>query len=265
MVLFAFMNGACEQFMKHLPPSLSDVKAVHVESCLSTNLLAREILESPDGPAVTLVCADYQEAGHGRRGRIWHSRMGADVLFTLGARPSRIGYTLDTRLPICCGAVVQIGILEATGVPLICKWPNDLIADDGRKVAGIIILNRSEALYIGVGINVNSIASDFPSDLRKNATSLREIGDKEYDRNSLFSKISIQLMDHLACKAGYSAPELMKRWLECSRPIGELITIQRNGNSSKVTPLRIVQDTGELLVREADGSESLISSADYMD
>jgi biotin-(acetyl-CoA carboxylase) ligase len=72
-------------------------------------------------------------------------------------------------------------------------------------------------------------------------------------------------MGHLIDKAGYRAAEMVERWLEGARLFGETITVERNGKAEKVVPLWIVPDTGELLVKETDGSESVISSADYID
>ncbi len=259
------MQRTCEQFLEQLPPIHPGLKAVHVESCQSTNLLARELLEAADGPEAVLVCADYQDAGRGRRGHVWHSAKGQNALFTLGVKPLKLGYTLDSRLPICCGALVQQAIRETTGIRLRCRWPNDLTAEDGRKVAGIIILNRPETLFIGVGINVNSLSSDFPPEIREKTTTLRELGGREYDKAELIKAITIQLLNHLTDKAGYRVSEMVERWLEGARLFGETITVERNGKEEKVVPLWIVPDTGELLVKEADGSESVISSADYID
>ena len=57
------------------------------------------------------------------------------------------------------------------------KWPNDILAG-GRKLAGILAeasgeLGRAEQVVLGIGLNVNQIATDFPADVRQRATSLR--------------------------------------------------------------------------------------------
>ncbi len=81
-------------------------------------------------PEGALVLAEVQEKGRGRRGRPWESRPGASLTFSLLLRPSLPLPALGL-LPLLSGLALR----EAVGVGGL-KWPNDLLAPDGRKLAG---------------------------------------------------------------------------------------------------------------------------------
>ncbi len=144
-------------------------------TCASTNdeVAARALAGCEEG---LLVVAEGQTGGRGRRGRVWHSRAGENLTFSLLLRP-----TLSARpaapTTLVAGAALARS-LSALGFAPRLKWPNDVLLDaaDGlRKVAGILTEMASEAgrvrhLVLGVGINVN--ARTFPGDLAARATSL---------------------------------------------------------------------------------------------
>ena len=85
----------------------------------------------------TVLVAEHQVAGRGRLDRVWTSppRAGLTVSFLL--RPdvpaARRGW-----LPLLTGVALAESVGEVTGVRASLKWPNDLLAVDGRKLAGIL-------------------------------------------------------------------------------------------------------------------------------
>ncbi len=104
-------------------------------------------------PEGALVLAEVQERGRGRRGRRWESRLGASLTFSLLLRP---GLPLPALglLPLLSG----LALFEAVGVGGL-KWPNDLLAPDGRKLAGVLLEAKAEGeevayALLGVGVNV---------------------------------------------------------------------------------------------------------------
>ncbi len=166
------------------------------DSIDSTNLRAKLEAESgaPDG---TVVAADFQSAGRGRRGRNWISPAGANIYFSVMLRPDLQPeeapmLTLLMALAVC-RAVREVGaeagilpaqrpgkivaeIDDGTAMdtkPLI-KWPNDIVIG-GKKVCGMLTEMSMEQDYIqnvviGVGINVR--AQQFPDEVKETATSL---------------------------------------------------------------------------------------------
>jgi len=104
-------------------------------------------------PEGALVLAEVQERGRGRRGRPWESRPGESLTFSLLLRP---GLPLSALglLPLLAG----LALFEAVGVGGL-KWPNDLLAPDGGKLAGVLLEARAEGeevgyALLGVGVNV---------------------------------------------------------------------------------------------------------------
>src|SRR5580704_5121827 len=110
----------------------------HYEVCTSTSDLAREWAAStsdaaPDG---AVVAADYQTAGRGRRGRIWQSEPGDNVLMSVVLRPP---YDLSVAWRLAFVAAVGTAeALDAFGVTSTLKWPNDILVE-GRKCGGILV------------------------------------------------------------------------------------------------------------------------------
>ncbi len=58
------------------------------------------------------------------------------------------------------------------------KWPNDLLAPDGRKLAGILAEVADGAVVVGVGLNVSTTTDELPA----TGTSLSLVADHPVDR-----------------------------------------------------------------------------------
>ncbi|MGZ4466556.1 MAG: biotin--[acetyl-CoA-carboxylase] ligase, partial [Nocardioides sp.] len=123
----------------------------------STNaeLVARAA--DPDVAEGVVLVAEHQVTGRGRLDRVWTSppRAGLTVSFLL--RPdvpaARRGW-----LPLLTGVALAEAVGEVTGVRASLKWPNDLLAGDGRKLAGILAESTGTAVVVGVGLNVSTTA-----------------------------------------------------------------------------------------------------------
>ncbi|MCK4412095.1 MAG: biotin--[acetyl-CoA-carboxylase] ligase [Candidatus Eisenbacteria sp.] len=122
------------------------------------------------GPG-TLIVADLQTAGRGRRGRSWFSpRQG--LWFSLGVRPprERREWPLITSI---AGLALREALREVAGLSCGIKWPNDLLCR-GRKIAGILAESSGKGgVALGAGVNLAQERRDFPPELRASATSVR--------------------------------------------------------------------------------------------
>lgn len=140
----------------------------------STNDRALDLL-AQGAPHGTLVLADAQTAGRGRRGHAWHSPPGLAIHASLVLRGER-PIPSPTLLVAAAGLGIAEGIEAAAPVSAGIKWPNDVWIRE-RKVAGILVEARgfradAPAFVLGFGINVLHAESDFPQALRATATSL---------------------------------------------------------------------------------------------
>ena len=134
---------------------------LHLRSTTSTNDRAKE-LASRGAPHGTLVTADLQTAGRGRRGRTWYAPPGEALLMSLVLREA------TELLPISAA----VALAAAIGPGATIKWPNDILVD-ARKVAGILIERRQHEDWTVLGIGVNVAVREFPPDLADSAGSLR--------------------------------------------------------------------------------------------
>ena len=170
----------------------------------STNDVVRGWLA--DGtPEVCLAVADEQTTGRGRDGRRWVAPPGAALLASLGFRPSWLDPADAWRL----AAIASLAMAEA-GESVVrlppgtigLKWPNDLMVGTGgayRKMAGV--LGETEGLgtgdprvVVGIGVNVDWPAVDFPPDLATSMTSLREAGGgRRVDAGGLLDAFVVRL------------------------------------------------------------------------
>jgi BirA family biotin operon repressor/biotin-[acetyl-CoA-carboxylase] ligase len=155
-------------------------------------------------PEVALAVADHQTAGRGRDQRTWLAPPGAALLMSLGFRPPAMRPMEAWRL----GAVIAVCAAEAaesvTGLPdgtIGLKWPNDLVATapDGSllKVAGVLRTSSSDgriaAAVVGIGINCDWPAAEFPPALSDSMTSLHEISRRRVDREAIL--VEFQSLD----------------------------------------------------------------------
>ena len=141
----------------------------------STNTEAKRIAEgagSEDWHG-TVVVADMQTAGRGRRGRSWSSPQGAGLFFTILLKPE-IDPSNAPMLTLVKAMAVVKGVEQVTGMQPQIKWPNDIVLN-GKKIVGILTEMSAQIDYVnhivvGTGINVHH--KEFPEEIAKTATSL---------------------------------------------------------------------------------------------
>jgi BirA family biotin operon repressor/biotin-[acetyl-CoA-carboxylase] ligase len=140
----------------------------------STNAYAMRLAEA-GAVEGTVVIADAQTDGKGRRGRIWSSPAGVNLYCSIVLRPQILPHEAPQLTFLTAVAVAQAIEQNSSSVPTI-KWPNDVLID-GKKVAGLLNEMSAETdgincVILGIGVNLNMTADQFPDDLRSPATSL---------------------------------------------------------------------------------------------
>jgi len=160
----------------------------HHHEVSSTNSLLLE--HSRKGEAEGLVItADFQSEGRGKPGRTWVSPKGKNILFSILLRPSLKANELPIVTQFACRSVAE-ALKSECGLQPEFKRPNDLFIK-GKKICGILTESacrasgETEAVIIGVGVNVNAEADELPG----TATSLRLETGKEWDRETLLTAI----------------------------------------------------------------------------
>lgn len=164
----------------------------------STNTKAQQLAEDgyPDG---TLVVAEQQDAGKGRRGRGWESPRGAGIFMTILLKP-QIAPNNASMLTLVAALAVASAVTEQTGHPAGIKWPNDIVMN-GKKICGILTEMSAQSDYInhvvtGIGINVHN--ASFPEEISHMATSLLLETKRHYNRAALIEKVLEQFEHYYA-------------------------------------------------------------------
>lgn len=157
----------------------------YYESLDSTNTKAKELAEQ-GCPQGTLVVAECQTAGRGRRGRGWESPSGDGIFMTMVLKPE-INPNNAPMLTLVTALAAARAITRVTGESAQIKWPNDIVMD-GKKIVGILTEMSAQFDYInhivvGVGINVHN--ESFPEELAETAGSLLLICGRRFHRASL--------------------------------------------------------------------------------
>lgn len=166
-------------------------RRVECHDCIdSTNLRAKQLAECGE-PEGTLVVADRQTAGRGRRGRGWLAESGVGIWMTLILRPDLEPERLS-GITLIAALAVNRAIREVSGAETQIKWPNDIVLG-GKKICGILTEVSSEMNYIhyavtGIGINVNTV--QFPADMQDIATSLYLETGSLVDRTALIGRFA---------------------------------------------------------------------------
>ena len=147
-----------------------------VEEIGSTN--AELVSRAADDAAEGLVLvAEHQRAGRGRLDRTWTSPPRAGLTVSVLLRPD-VPAARRAWLSLLTGVALAESVSAAAGVRASLKWPNDLLAPDGTKLAGILAESAGTAVVVGVGLNVSTRREELPD----TATSLTLVRGATVDR-----------------------------------------------------------------------------------
>lgn len=155
----------------------------------STNIDAKRFAEE-GAPHGTLVVADNQESGRGRRGRSWQSPPHNNVYFTLVLRPE-LEADKASMLTLVMALSAAKAIIDLCKVKAQIKWPNDLVVNN-KKVCGILTemaLEVSDIRYVVIGVGINSNQQEFPAEIARTAGSLLTESGKPVCRAEIVQKV----------------------------------------------------------------------------
>lgn len=228
----------------------------------TTNNRARE-LALEGAPEGTLVVAEKQTAGRGRRGKVWESPLGTGIWMSLVLRP-QIMPAEASVLTLLCGLATAEAIEAETGLSVGIKWPNDILIN-GKKAVGILTemdCEMSEVHFVipGIGINVNT--ASFPPEIADIATSLYLECGKTVSRRRLVHKVLERMEEHYETflRTGSFTAMLEDYRKHCITLGKEVHVLGREpffAEALDITP------EGELLVRRADnGKEEVVFSGE---
>jgi BirA family transcriptional regulator, biotin operon repressor / biotin---[acetyl-CoA-carboxylase] ligase len=231
----------------------------------STNNQAR-LLAAQGYPEGTVVVAEMQTAGRGRRGRSWFSPAGQGIYVSLILRPvlplkeiSRITLAAAVAAAETLGTVLHLH-------PRI-KWPNDILVN-GRKIVGILSeavtdTDGIEYIVVGIGVNINNPRHGFPADFCTAATSARAEYDHPASRIQVLRELLWQMENRYnQILAGNFTP-ILNRVKELSVVIGQEVRLDTVSGFIEGLACDI-DESGFLLVRDRFGKIHTVMSGEVI-
>src|SRR3954454_9967221 len=233
-----------------------------VDEIASTNaaLIAASAGNGEDGaaPEGTVLVAEHQVAGRGRLDRVWTSppRAGLTVSFLL--RPD-VPATRRGWLPLLTGVALAEAVGEVTGVRASLKWPNDLLAIAGLKLAGILAETSGGAVVVGVGLNVNTATVELPD----TGTSLARVLGAPVDRGPVLLAFLRAVERHYRrwteALGDPVSSGLAQDYLSWSSTVGTEIAVSLPDGSTLEGTAQAVDWDGRLVVATPGGPVELAS------
>lgn len=233
-------------------------KILYFDILDSTNVKARE-LALAGAESGTVVVADGQTAGRGRRGRSWDSPAGTNVYMSILLKPELEVSKASMLTLVMAYSAAQV-LRENGFKDTRIKWPNDLVIS-GKKVCGILTEMELDGAKIGhvvIGVGINANINTFPEELVDKATSLLAECGKEVNRRQLVEQICKRFWSDYEQFLMIGNLELIKdEYNQILVNAGKEVCVLEPGNEYRALASGI-NEQGELLVTKEDGSQEAI-------
>lgn len=213
-----------------------------------------------------VVFAESQTRGRGRMGRRWSSHAGKGLWFSFLLRPNLTPGEC-TQLTVATATALTRAIRNKTYITPEIKWPNDLMFG-GKKIAGILTemsaeLDNVRFVNVGIGINVNQTASDFPKEIQQTATSLKLAIGKNISRTDLAIAVLRELDEDYSRIMCGKFSSIADEWAGNCSTLGKQVEI--NVGQRQITGrAEALDESGALLLRTEHGRVEHVTGGDVM-
>jgi BirA family biotin operon repressor/biotin-[acetyl-CoA-carboxylase] ligase len=229
-----------------------DVRILDSVDSTNTALMAAAMSGAADG---TVLCAEHQVAGKGRRGRPWHAVLGGSLTFS-------VLWRFDNGLQSLAGLSLAVGLAVARTInrhsrhPARLKWPNDILVDY-RKLAGILVEVQGDmdgAAFAVVGIGLNIHLSEAQRDAVDQAVvDLAEMG-VTVGRNRLLADCLQELHAVLSVFRQHGFAALRADWMALDAYADKTVALMLPDARSVHGMAAGVDETGAFLLRDQQAS-----------
>lgn len=231
-------------------------KIYHFKNIDSTNLYAKKLVKKRIQEG-TVVIADTQISGRGRKKRIWSSPHGG-LWFSIILYPN-IHSENGMIITMIASVSVAQAVKEITGLKSIIKWPND-VQIKRKKLCGILTefeseLNIIKNAVVGIGINVNNKIDENIKDI---AISLKKVKGSEISCEKLLFSILRNFDYNYQQFLTKKYENIRKIWFSFSKIIGKKVEV----NENKKTTIGIISDVDEsgcLILDTSNGMVRILS------
>ena len=238
------MNSAISAFQPMTKPALQRAlsttalgRAIHVlDETSSTNSIAADLAQQ-GAPHGAVVIAEAQSVGRGRLGRPWHSPHGKNLYCSILLRPTQLpdhAASFLSWIPLLSAAAVARTIQVMAALRPSLKWPNDVLIVH-RKIAGLLcessgVGTPNACVIVGIGLNINERADEFPIDLRDQVTSMAIEAGRPFDRTAVLAALLSELeIRYELLVSGKPADVIDEYRMRCAT-IGQQVRIALGGD-----------------------------------
>lgn len=280
-------NGGGSSSRIQASPGLSEtrfrsVQWVHRTASTNSDVLRKARDGAPEG---TVVVADHQDAGRGRRGRSWVDLPESSLLVSVLLRPPA---PLAPMTTLAVGVALAEAVEREAGFTPGLKWPNDLVVagtDGDRKLAGILAETdwppgatiaagwrepadyERVAVVAGVGVNVSWPERDanfLPADVVDTATAINWVVGRDIDRGDLLVAFLTCLEAHYEAMVRERSPEaVLAAWKERSATLGRRVRVDLGADDVEGTAVDVT-DRGHLVLETLDGARRSLAVGDIV-
>ncbi len=212
----------------------------------------------------TVVIAELQTGGRGRRGREWLSPRGAGITASIILRPP-IPPAMAQHLSLLSALGVAAGVRAATGTSAAVKWPNDIVLEQ-KKLGGVLIelmaeADRIRAAIVGFALNVNGSAAELAPDVAASATTLEEHLGRPVERVEVLCGV-LEAMDRLYEDYCARGPEnLLAQWRATDVCLGQWV--RAVDGSTEIEGRAVdIRDDGALQIAPREGAPKVLLAGD---
>lgn len=211
----------------------------------------------------TVLIAEHQTAGRGRSGRTWSAVPFSQIALSAGVNAADVPIAGWGWLPLAIGVAVVDAVAAIAGVEAGLKWPNDVLAGEG-KLAGILaeVSPGRSLVVVGIGLNVTLRADEVSE---PGVTSLVDLAIEDPDRTLLARQLLRELGTRVNAwrAAGGADTKLIDDYLDRSRTIGTDVRAILPGGREIVGIARSIDEQGRLCI-DMDGQLVAVSAGDVV-
>jgi BirA family biotin operon repressor/biotin-[acetyl-CoA-carboxylase] ligase len=214
-------------------------------------------------PHRTVLYADYQHAGRGRRGRSWQSPLGGGLTFSVLWRFD-CGMDQLSGLSIAVGLALARALARICPVPVKLKWPNDVLAGY-RKLAGILVEVQGELAgpsfaVIGIGINEH-LPARHRQEIDQAVVDLSEMG-VQINRAQLLHDVLTELACTMQVFEREGIKPILAEWPQWHAHEGRAVSLRTPDGSRHTGTASGLDDAGNLLLTLTSGEMRRFSAGE---
>jgi BirA family transcriptional regulator, biotin operon repressor / biotin---[acetyl-CoA-carboxylase] ligase len=211
----------------------------------------------------SLVIADEQTQGKGRNQRRWVTTAGSSLAFSLILKPNATEIDSLALFAPLSGLAVHDTLFDLFGLQAEIKWPNDILLDR-KKSCGILVEaawtgNRTNAVVLGIGVNISPASIPPSSSQMFPSTCLEDAVGKSIDR--------YMVLQHILCQIKKWRPllgeqQFFDRWQEYLAFKGEQVMIVQSEKQSIIGVEKGIDRYGKLVLILDDQKEMAFEVGD---